>query len=169
MKGFKVQLRQEIYKEDAWKIIDWLEDEEIIRYLNENQNVSKSIKQVIERVNMPILTHLFNQDGSFFIVTSNKEEPVGFLRLVPKMRGAEMVIVIGDKEKWGQGLGANAILQGMKYAFFNWRVDEIVAKINFKNQRSIRVFDKVGFKREKNLSREIQYCISMDEFLKHIA
>lgn len=166
MKAFNVQLRQEIYKSDAWKIIDWLEDEDIIRYLNENQNVSKSIKQVIGRINMPILTHLFNDNGSFFIVTTNEEEPIGFLRLVPKGKGAEMVIVIGDKDKWGKGLGSKAIRQGLKHAFFNWRVDEVTAKINFKNERSIKVFNKVGFKKEKLLPREIQYSMSINDFLK---
>lgn len=166
MKAFNVQLRQEIYQDDAWKIIDWLEDEEIIKYLNERQNVSKGIKQVIERVNMPILTHLFNQDGSFFIVTTKEEEPIGFLRLVPKVRGAEMVIVIGDKEKWGKGLGTNAIFQGLKHAFFLWRVNEVIVKINMKNERSIRVFEKVGFKEEKELPQEIQYSMSIEEFLK---
>lgn len=166
MKAFNVQLRQEIYQDDAWKIIDWLEDEEIIKYLNERQNVSKGIKQVIERVNMPILTHLFNQDGSFFIVTTKEEEPIGFLRLVPKVRGAEMVIVIGDKGKWGKGLGTNAIFQGLKHAFFLWRVNEVIVKINMKNERSIRVFEKVGFKEEKELPQEIQYSMSIEEFLK---
>lgn len=166
MKAFKVQLRQEVYREDALKIVHWLEDEDIVRYLNENQNASKSIKQVISRVNMPILTHLFNQDGSFFIVTTMEKEPIGFLRLVPKTRGAEMVIVIGDKDKWGKGLGSNAIFQGLKHAFFTWRVDEVIAKINFKNDRSIKVFDKVGFSMEKYLPREIQFSMSMDEFLK---
>lgn len=167
MKAFNVQLRQEVYKDDASKIIHWLEDEDVIRYLNERQNVSKSIKQVMSRVNMPILTHLFNQDGSFFIVTTAQgEEPIGFLRLIPKARGAEMVIVIGDKAKWGKGLGSNAIFQGLKHAFFTWRVDEVIAKINFKNKRSIRVFDKVGFNKEKDLPKEIQYSISMNEFLK---
>ena len=60
-----VKLRQEVYSSDAWKIIDWLEDDEVSRYLNESQNVTDSIKQVINRVNMPILTPLFNQEGSF--------------------------------------------------------------------------------------------------------
>jgi RimJ/RimL family protein N-acetyltransferase len=166
MKALNVQLRQEVYQNDAWKIIDWLEDEEIIRYLNEKQNVSTSIRQIIHRVNMPIMTHLFNQDGSFFIVTTKEEEPIGFLRLVPKSRGAEMVIVIGDKEKWGKGLGSSAIFQGLKHAFFDWRVNEVIAKINFKNGRSIKVFEKVGFKEEKKLPKEIQFSISIDEFLK---
>lgn len=166
MKAFDVQLRQEIYRSDAYRIIDWLEDDEVVRYLNENQNVCSSIRQVIDRVNMPILTHLFNDNGSFFIVTTNEDEPIGFLRLVPKGKNAEMVIVIGDKEKWGTGLGSNAIRQGLKHAFFYWRVDEVIAKINFKNERSIRVFNKVGFKEERLLQREIQYSMSVHEFLK---
>lgn len=166
MKAFDVQLRQEIYRSDAYRIIDWLEDDEVVRYLNENQNVCSSIRQVIDRVNMPILTHLFNDNGSFFIVTTNEEEPIGFLRLVPKGKSAEMVIVIGDKEKWGTGLGSNAIRQGLKHAFFYWRVDEVIAKINFKNERSIKVFNKVGFKEERLLQREIQYSMSIHEFLK---
>ena len=45
-----VQLRQEVYRSDAWKIIDWLEDDEVSRYLNEDQNVTESIRQVINRV-----------------------------------------------------------------------------------------------------------------------
>ncbi|WP_035291816.1 MULTISPECIES: GNAT family protein [Clostridiaceae] len=162
----KVQLRQEVFKSDAWMIVDWLKDYEVTQYLNERQNVSKSIEQVIYRVNMPILTHLFNQDGSFFMVTTKEEEPVGFLRLVPKSSAAEMVIVIGDKEKWGKGLGTNAIFEGLKHAFFQWRVDEVVAKINYKNRRSQRAFKKLGFTEDKELPKEIQYSITMDEFLQ---
>jgi len=161
-----VQLRQEVYRSDAWKIIDWLEDDEVSRYLNEDQNVTESIRQVINRVNLPILTPLFNQQGSFFIITLNEEESIGFLKLVPKSESVEIVIVIGDKEKWGNGFGSNAIKEALKKAFFSWRVKEVIAKINFKNERSIRVFSKVGFREDKLLAKEIQYAMSMDEFLK---
>ncbi|EJO5346332.1 GNAT family N-acetyltransferase [Clostridium botulinum] len=164
-----INLRQEVFKSDASQIIQWLEDKEITQYLNEKQNVSKSVKDVINRINMPILTHLFNQNGSFFMVTTTEKKPVGFLRLVPKNNIAEMVIVIGDKEKWGMGLGSNAILAGLKHAFFQWRVDEVVAKINFKNKRSRRVFRKVGFTADKELAKEMQYSMSMEEFLQLVA
>ena len=165
MEARSVQLRQEVFRDDAWKIVDWLEDHEVVQYLNEGQNVAKSIKQAINRVNMPILTHLFNQNGSFFIITE-KKKPVGFLRLVPKNKAAEMVIVIGDKKKWGKGIGKNAILQGLRHAFFQWRMNEVIAKINFRNERSIRAFKTVGFKPEKELTKEMQYSISIEEFLK---
>ncbi|KGO15463.1 GNAT family N-acetyltransferase [Clostridium botulinum] len=169
MEDNNVELRQEVFKSDAAIIANWLEDTEITQYLNEKQNVSKSIKDIMYRVNMPILTHLFNQNGSFFMVTTSGKEPVGFLRLVPKNNVTEMVIVIGDKDKWGKGLGTNAILEGLKHAFFQWRADEVVAKINFKNQRSRRVFRKIGFTEDKELAKEMQYSMSIKEFLELVA
>ena len=165
MKACSIQLRQEVFETDAWKIADWLDDHEVIQYLNEGQNVVKSIKQVIQRVNMPVLTHLFNQNGSFFIIIEEKQ-PIGFLRLVPKGKTAEMVIVIGEKKKWGKGLGKKVIIQGLRHAFFEWRMDEVTAKINNKNERSIKAFKSVGFKPEKELAKEMQYSISISEFLK---
>jgi RimJ/RimL family protein N-acetyltransferase len=165
MEACNIQLRQEVFAADAWKIADWMEDYEIVRHLNEDQNVSDSIKQAVQRVNMPILTHLFNRNGSFFIITEEGMS-IGFLRLVLKGKSAEMVIVIGDKEKWGKGFGRHAILQGLKHAFYQWRMDEVIAKINLDNERSIRVFRKVGFKPVKELAKGMQYSISIEEFLK---
>lgn len=66
MEDNNVELRQEVFKSDAAIIANWLEDTEITQYLNEKQNVSKSIKDIMYRVNMPILTHLFNKNGSFY-------------------------------------------------------------------------------------------------------
>lgn len=169
MKAVKVRLRQEVFSSDAWKLVEWLEDAEIIQCLNEKQNVGNSIRQVISRGNLPVLTHLFNNDGSFFILTTLTDEPIGFLRLIPKGNNAEMVIVIGNKERWGMGFGTNAILQGLKHAFFQWRAEKVIAKIKFKNERSTRVFKKVGFKKEKDLAMEAQYSISIEEFLKAAA
>jgi RimJ/RimL family protein N-acetyltransferase len=166
MAANKVQLRQEVFEADAWRIIDWLEDNEITKYLNENQNVCKSIKETIYRVKMPILTHIFNQNGSFFIITTENKETIGFLRLVPKGIGVEMVVVVGDKEKWGQGLGTSAIFQGLKHAFFEWKTDKVIAKINYKNERSKSVFKKVGFSKDKELAKEMQYSISLKKFLR---
>lgn len=167
MKSDVIQLRQEVFESDAWKIIDWLGDAEIVKYLNESQNVCDNIRQVVCRVNVPVLTHLFNQNGSFFMIV-DKEEPVGYLKLIPSGKTAEMVVVIGEKEKWGKGLGSTAVNKGLSHVFFELRMDKVIAKINFNNNRSKRLFKKVGFKEEKELSCEIQYSITMEEFLKCI-
>ncbi|HHY81677.1 MAG TPA: GNAT family N-acetyltransferase [Clostridiales bacterium] len=169
MKAAKVTLQREVYRDDAQKIADWLEDEDIRRYLNEHQNVSQSIRHILTRVQMPILTHLFNQNGTFFIIHEGQRSPIGFLRLVFKDDEAEMVVVIGDKKKWGFGYGTDAVKQALHHAFFQWRVKKVVAKINMLNHRSIRAFQKAGFRHEKNLIKEYQYSITMKEFIKKAA
>ncbi len=161
----KVVLRQEVYKNDAVKIIDWLEDDEVNRYLNESSMASNDVRYVVNNINMPILTHIFNQNGSFFIIDKDRE-PIGFLKLIPKGKNMEMVVAIGEKEQWGKGLGPCAIFEGLKEAFFNWRVDEVVAKIKDSNHRSKKAFTKVGFDEDVKLTKEIQYSISMKNFLK---
>lgn len=165
MNSSNVMLRQEVYKSDALKIVNWLNDGEVTKYLNEREGVARSIQQVVDTINIPILTHIFNQNGSFFIIME-KNEPIGFLRLVPKGKTAEMVLAIGDKQKWGRGLGPNAIFEGLKKAFFDLRVDEVVAKVKFKNHRSKKAFKKAGFEEDKELMKEMQYSISLKSFLK---
>ncbi len=150
MEDNNVELRQEVFKSDAAIIANWLEDTEITQYLNEKQNVSKSIKDIMYRVNMPILTHLFNQNGSFFMVTTSEKEPVGFLRLVPKNNVTEMVIVIGDKDKWGKGLGTNAILKGLKHAFFSGELMKLLQKLILKINVQEGYLEKLDLQKIKN-------------------
>ncbi len=158
-----IQLRQEIFASDAWKIAEWLEEFKVTQYLNEGQNISKSIKQVIYRVKMPILTHLFNRNGSFFVITK-RNEPIGFLRLVPNGDVSEIVVIIGDIKNWGKGFGCKAIYLGLKHAFFTLRHRKVIAKIHMENKRSKRVFKKVGFRKEMDLAKETQFSISQEQF-----
>ncbi|MDX9871881.1 MAG: GNAT family protein [Clostridia bacterium] len=160
-----IQLRQEIFASDAWKIAEWLENHKITAYLNEGQKVSETIKQSIYRVNMPILTHLFNRNGSFFMVI-NEGQPIGFLRLVVNGDMSEIVVVIGDIKNWGRGFGHKAICQGLEYAFFTLRNKRVIAKIHIENERSERIFKKIGFREEKNLVKETQFYISQEQYLK---
>lgn len=161
----ETMLRQEVYESDAWKIAEWLEDHEVTQFLNEDQNVSDIIKQTIYRINSPVLTHLFNRNSSFFMIT-NREQPIGFLKLVPKGDATEMVVVIGDREKWGRGYGSNAIYKGLEHAFFTLRRKKVIAKIHMGNERSKRVFRKAGFQVDKELEKEIQYNISLEQYLR---
>ncbi|SHJ86299.1 Protein N-acetyltransferase, RimJ/RimL family [Hathewaya proteolytica DSM 3090] len=163
-----ISLRQEVYRPDAYKIIDWLRDTEVTQYLNEDRNASRSIENAINTVNMPILTHLFNNNSSFYIIT-NEDDSIGFIRLVPKGSDAEIVIAIGERELWGLGLGKAAILEGLKEAFFTWRVNSVIANIKFENIRSRRAFKKVGFKEVKKLDNEVKYMLTMRDFLKIVA
>jgi regulator of nucleoside diphosphate kinase len=140
-----VSLCPEITRINALTLMDWLEDEEVTRFLSDSCNVSRLIEQVIGRVQLPILTHLFNQGGRFFMAYDRHDVPVGFVRLVKMGPDCEMVLVIGDRDNWGRKLGASAIREGMKLAFFEMRAERLIAKIHPENVRLLNAFLRSGF------------------------
>ena len=140
-----IALCPEITRSNALTLTDWLEDEAVTRYLSDSRNVSRMIEQVLGRVQLPILTHLFNQGGRFFMACDQHDVPVGFVRLVKTGSNCEMVLVIGNRDNWGRKLGASAIREGMKLAFFEMRAERLIANIHPDNVRSLNAFLRSGF------------------------
>lgn len=140
-----VSLRPEITRTHAFILMDWLEDERVTRYLSDSRSVSRFIEQAVDRAQMPILTHLFNQGGRFFMAYDRNDTPVGFVRLVKTGPECEIVLVVGDHANWGRGLGASTIRQGLKLAFLDMRAESVIAKIHPNNTRSLKGFERCGF------------------------
>lgn len=163
METSSIKLSQEVYRTDAEQIVDWLSDEEITNNLNEDKNAREGLINVINRVNMPILTHLFNNNCRFFII-KNLYGTIGFIRLVPKEEKVEIVVTVGEKELWGKGIGHNAVFEALKKAFFDMRTEKVVAKIKKSNKRSRNLFKGIGFKEAKELEREVEYHITKETF-----
>ncbi len=168
LRALDINLRQEVTRNDAIAIMHWMEDSEVTRYLNELSNISQEIHNAISRANMFIMTHLFNRNGSFFVVCANENEPIGFIKLIRKANEAEIVVVIGKKEKWGLGFGTEAIMQGLNQAFFDWRIPRVIAKIDPENHRSIRAFEKIGFHFDKNLVSTKLYSMTQEEYIRSL-
>lgn len=163
-----VVLNPEVYRSDADKIANWLSDEEIVSYLNEDNNARKNLINVVNRIDISILTHLFNNNCRFFTI-KNMYGTIGFLRLVPKGETVEIVIAVGEKDLWGKGIGHNAVIEALKVAFFEMRSEKVVAKIKQTNKRSQNLFKGIGFKEVKKLQKEIEYHITKEIFLKKVA
>lgn len=140
-----VSLRPEITRTHALTLMDWLEDERVTRYLNEASSVSRFIEQAVDRTQLPILTHLFNQGGRFFMAQDRDDRPIGFVRLIKTGRDCEIVLAIGDHDNWGRRLGASTIREGLKLAFLEMRAGNVIAKIHPDNTRSLRAFLRCGF------------------------
>ncbi len=168
MRANTIMLNQEVTRNDAIVIMNWMENHEVTKYLNEMTNISSEIKHTIERVNMSIMTHLFNRDGSFFLIHDEDQNPIGFLKLLRRTQEAEMVIVIGEERKWGQGLGQQSIRQGLNIAFFEWRIPRVIAKICKQNLRSIKAFEKTGFTYEKELNNSILFSITQEDYIQSL-
>lgn len=140
-----ISLCPEITRAHALTLMDWLEDERVTCYLSDSRHVSRSIGHAIDRTQLPILTHLFNQGGRFFMAFDRHDAPVGFVRLIKTGPDCEIVLVIGDSDKWGRNLGARTILEGMKLAFLDMRAKKLIAKIHPDNTRSLKAFVRSGF------------------------
>ncbi|WP_124081622.1 bifunctional GNAT family N-acetyltransferase/nucleoside diphosphate kinase regulator [Pigmentiphaga humi] len=158
----------EITRANALTLMDWLEDEGVTRYLSDSRHVSRFIEQVIDRVQLPILTHLFNQGGRFFMAYDRHDVPVGFVRLVKKGSDCEMVLVIGNRDNWGRKLGASAIREGMKLAFFDMRAEKLIAKIHPDNARSLKAFLRSGFLLESETPTMKSFVMNSDRYLRFL-
>jgi len=161
-----ISLCPEITRSNALTLMDWLEDECVTRHLSDSRHVSRFIEQVIGRVQLPILTHLFNQGGRFFMAYDRDDVPVGFVRLVKTGRDCEMVLVIGNRDNWGRKLGASAIREGMKLAFFDMRADQLIAKIHADNVRSLNAFLRSGFVLDSETPSMKSFVMSSQHYLR---
>lgn len=168
MRAARVKLTQEVTRNDALTMINWMECHEVTKYMNEASNIASEINNLIKRVNLSILTHLFNQDGSFYIISTVENLPIGFVKLKYRNNEAEMVVMIGEKQHWGNGYGTEAIKEMLNHAFFHRRVPRVIAKIHPGNVRSIKAFEKSGFLFERDLDQFRLYSITLMDFIKGI-
>lgn len=158
-------LCSEITRENAFTLIDWLRDDEVTKYLSDTDNVSDDIQAVLNRVSLPVLTHIFNQNGRFYMIYNKQKKPVGFVRLILDSVETEIVIVIGDRKNWGKRLGVSAIRESINIAFFEYRTQKVVAKIDKENIRSIRAFSSAGFRIERVTAHYYIFSITMRKYL----
>lgn len=168
MRGPFIFLCPEVSRNDAYAIAEWLGDGEVTRYLTDDGVSSAEIERLLERVNLPVLTHLFNGGGRFYMAYENKSgRPVGFARLAEgKSEGeAEIVVVIGESGRWGAGLGSDVIAACLRLAFYELRKKRVVAKIHKENLRSLRAFKKAGFKILYESGHLIIYTITAEEYM----
>ncbi|WP_258130243.1 bifunctional GNAT family N-acetyltransferase/nucleoside diphosphate kinase regulator [Achromobacter anxifer] len=161
-----ISLCPEITRAHALTLMDWLEDERVTCYLSDSRNVSRFIEQAIDRTQLPILTHLFNQGGRFFMAYDRHDAPVGFVRLVKTGPDCEIVLVIGDSDNWGRNLGASTIREGMKLAFLDMRAEKLIAKIHPDNARSLKTFLRSGFLLESETPTLKSFAMTAGRYLR---
>ncbi|HSR04368.1 MAG TPA: GNAT family N-acetyltransferase [Proteiniclasticum sp.] len=163
-----ITLRRDIFTKDALKIADWLEDHEIISYLNEEGQISDQIRDLVNSSKLPIYNQIFNQRGLFYLICLH-DESIGYVKFIPKKSGQEIVITIGDKELWGKGYGKTALKKALSEAFFALRFEKIDAKIKSMNKRSLMMFEHLGFEQYGKNTDLHHFSMDMDTFLKKVA
>ena len=161
-----ISLCPEITRAHALKLMDWLEDERVTCYLSDSRHTSRFIEQAIDRTQLPILTHLFNRGGRFFMAYDRHDAPVGFVRLIKTGAQCEIVLVIGDSDTWGRNLGTSTLREGMKLAFLDMRAEKLIAKIHPDNVRSLKAFLRSGFLLESESPALKSFSMTAGRYLR---
>lgn len=86
-------------------------------------------------------------DGLTFTICADNK-PIGtcaFMNLDERNRHAELAIVIGDKNYWGQGLGTEVMKQLLEWGFEGLNLNRLYLHVFSFNIRAKALYEKMGF------------------------
>lgn len=159
-------LRTELCKEDLLRLIRWMSNEHVYRFLNEHQQIAAQLKQIYD-ARLPVFTPLFNRNGRFAMICTGGGQAIGFLRMqYAADNAAEMVIAIGEEAMWGRGYGRAALAEALRIAFFDLRRETVIAHIYNDNTRSRQMFVNRGFVPCREGERMTEYRLTLGEYLQ---
>ena len=73
---------------------------------------------------------------------------IGLLNIDPINKKADFYLMIGDKKNQGKGIGHQATMQIIQHAFLNLNLNRVQLTVLENNERAIKLYEKVGFKKE---------------------
>lgn len=127
----------EICHADITRMIRWMRNPNVTKYLNEAPDVAQSLEQLVRSVPEPMYQYHLCRTGHFFMVCHQENESVGFVKL---------------------------LLTAMEGAFLHLRADRFVAKVMPQNLRSIRCVRACGFQQMAEMPRLIRFEITFDAY-----
>jgi RimJ/RimL family protein N-acetyltransferase len=151
--GTKVYLRP-LEREDAPLFVPWVNDVAVTRTLEAFYHPIGLQTEIdfIERMEKS------KHDVVFGIAVRGTDALIGVTGLHQidyKNRRAVFGIFVGEKQEWGKGYGTEATRLITSYAFETLNLNRVALRVYEDNERGIRAYEKVGFKREGLLRQDI--------------
>lgn len=82
---------------------------------------------------------------------------IGLINIDEKNKKAEYYITLGEKEYKGKGIATIATKQIIDYGFNNYNIEKIWLCVDDKNTIAKKLYEKVGFKLEGILKKDIYF------------
>ena len=166
-KAASIFLRADITPADLNALILWMSNPNVTLFLNEDPQIISHLTRLSALAPGPMLTYHFNQHGRFYLICPEDETAVGFVSLRPADAPAsyEIVYAIGEESLWGLGLGEGALRAALAAVFLDGRARRVLARVHFKNDRSLRALRSCGFHLTGSLGVLRQYEITLEEYL----
>ena len=156
IEGEKVALGP-VVEEDLDKFWFWVNDKTVTQYLSDRLFLGVYTRRMEEKWIRSVLEGDRNT-LTFVILLKPRYEVIGVISLDKVNwinRNAELGVFIGSKDLWGQGLGSEAIMLLLDYAFNVLGLVKVYLRVIEYNRRAIRAYVKVGFKEVGRLRKHI--------------
>lgn len=143
--GDRVFLRP-LVREDLRLIRRWSKDPEFRGLIGEIEPMSEAeAEDFFQRVQT-------QADRLWFMVVRRSDDrPIGetgLLRMFPAWRTTDLSLMLGERDAWGQGYGTEAIRLLLDHAFGVLKMHRVSLGVVGFNERALRFYEKVGFRRE---------------------
>ncbi|MDE2312251.1 MAG: GNAT family N-acetyltransferase [Patescibacteria group bacterium] len=143
LKGKKVILRP-VRLSDAPRFVKWLNDPEVHKFLQTRRHLTLAFEKKWLR------GALTSNANKIFAIQTLDNVHIGStsLEINRDHDRATFGIFIGDKRYWNKGLGSEAARLIIDYGFTKLKLHRIELGVLEYNPRAIKVYRRLGFKRE---------------------
>lgn len=152
LEGERVVLRPVTPDDVSEDYVAWMNDPHVNRFM-ETRFRRHSRDDVLDFVR-----RMSENENAYFLAITLKDDGrhVGNIKLAvrPEHKVGEISLFIGDKSRWGTGLGSEAIALVRDFGLGTLGLAKLTAGCYANNQGSARAFEKCGFRREALLRSE---------------
>lgn len=152
IRGERTNLRA-IERSDAADLFRWFNDPDLMHFWGLGDPVV-SLTEVQRRIEDWLDDERTLRRPAALVVETLDGESVGLVILGsyrPEHRSTELSLLIGERERWGQGLGTDALRAVIDACFLTWQMHRLWLRSEAFNERAQRLFRRCGFVQEATL------------------
>jgi RimJ/RimL family protein N-acetyltransferase len=136
-----------VERTDSGALHRWFNDPDVMRYWGAPEAVF-SLAEVQRRIEGWLDEERRLERPACLIIELLDGEPVGVVILSQfehKHRALELSIMIGESNRWGQGLGTDALSALIDTCFDQWNLHRLWLRSEAFNERAHRLYERCGF------------------------
>lgn len=137
--------------DDTERYFEWINDPEVKEFLGQRYFMPREAERewVSNRARAPL--SYSNLHFSIDTLDGRHIGSLGVHETKPEDRRATLGIMIGDKEFWSRGYGADALTAFLRFLFDEVNIHRVDLEVDERNARAIACYRKVGFAEEGRL------------------
>ncbi|MDR3598350.1 GNAT family protein [Clostridium sp.] len=141
-------------KEDFNKVVEWNKDktaDDLLQWAGPMYNYPLTVEQIDNYFTNEVKNNEFNI-YVYKIKTVGTNEAIGTIELreIDKNKRVGMIcrFLIGEEKNRGKGIGQEVLKEILKIGFENMKFEKVALRVFDFNNRAIRCYENLGFKKE---------------------